>query len=93
MFTQAFWKATVERLVKTIAQTAVAVLTATEVFDLFSVDDWQDIAKVSLVAGLGSLLTSLAATSLTDIPGPSFVPKAEVEATGVTVTPPPGDGE
>lgn len=55
--TKEWWKAAVTRAVKTVAQTAVAMITvgaaATEI-------DWLNILSVSAVAGIASLLTSIA---------------------------------
>ncbi len=54
--TKEWWKAAVTRAVKTVAQTAVAMITvgatATEI-------DWLNILSVSAVAGIASLLTSI----------------------------------
>lgn len=57
-----FWYDTVERAVKTVAQTLVALLTADGVFDLFSVD-WRQMLSVAGLAGLVSVLTSVASAS------------------------------
>lgn len=52
-----FWKAAIVRAVKTIAQTAVSMLTVGQaVLDV----DWLNVVSVSAVAGLISLLTSIA---------------------------------
>ena len=48
-----------ERAVKTVAQTAVAVLTASEVVSIINVD-WVGVLGVSVLAGIMSLLTSVA---------------------------------
>lgn len=52
-----WWKCAMVRAIKTICQTAVSLITVgatlTEV-------DWKTVASVSLVAGILSLLTSLA---------------------------------
>ena len=54
-----FWLDTAERAVKTVAQTMVALLTADGVLDLVSVD-WGMMLSVSGLAGLISVLTSIA---------------------------------
>lgn len=53
-----FWIDAAERSVKTVAQTMVAVLTASGVLGLFSVN-WGDAISVSGLAGLISILTSI----------------------------------
>lgn len=52
-----FWKAALVRAIKTIAQTAVSMLTVGQaVLEV----DWLNVISVSAVAGLISLLTSIA---------------------------------
>lgn len=54
---KSFWKAAVVRMVKTMAQTALSMLTVGQaVLDV----DWLNVLSVSAVAGLISLLTSIA---------------------------------
>ena len=54
---KSFWKAAIVRMVKTIAQTALSMLTVGQaVLDV----DWLNVISVSAVAGLISLLTSIA---------------------------------
>jgi spore maturation protein SpmA len=48
-----------ERAVKTVAQTAVSVILASQVIDIVSVD-WLGVLSVSALAGVLSLLTSVA---------------------------------
>lgn len=57
--TKLFWYDAIERSAKTVAQTAVALLTASGVLDLFSVN-WGDLMSVVGLAGLVSILTSVA---------------------------------
>jgi len=68
--TSAFWKAAVERAVKTVAQSAVALITAnaTGLLDV----DWVQLASVSGLAGLVSLLTSVGSDAITHGTGPSL---------------------
>lgn len=54
-----FWKDAIERSVKTIAQTLVALLTADGIMDILAVD-WGQIASIAGLAGLISILTSVA---------------------------------
>lgn len=52
-----FWKASLIRAIKTIAQTALSLLTVGQaVLDV----DWLNVISVSAVAGLISILTSIA---------------------------------
>lgn len=57
MWTVAFWKQTVERLVKTFAQALLAVLGAGQA-GILQVD-WGDAVNVAALAAVVSLLTSL----------------------------------
>ena len=57
VLTAKWWKAAAIRAVKTIAQTAVSMLT---VGQLFTDVDWLGILSLSAVAGIISILTSLA---------------------------------
>lgn len=59
-----FWLATVERAVKTTAQAAVATLTA-GVVGILDVD-WATVGSVSALAGVVSVLTSIATGAATD---------------------------
>lgn len=52
-----FWKASIARAIKTIAQTALSMLTVGQaVLDV----DWLNVISVSAVAGIISILTSIA---------------------------------
>lgn len=62
LFTLAFWNYAFERAIKTIAQVAVASLTAST-FIPTEGDAWVAIGFTSLLAGLVSVLTSLTAYS------------------------------
>lgn len=48
----------VERAVKTVAQTAIAVITGSQVLNIIDVD-WVNVLGVSALAGVMSLLTSV----------------------------------
>lgn len=56
--TKLFWADTIERSVKTFAQTSVALLTASGVLSLFTVN-WGDLFAVAGLAALISILTSI----------------------------------
>ena len=58
LFSKDFWNMAFERMVKTIAQTAVASITVTS-FIPTEVDAWQTVLVTSGMAGLISVLTSL----------------------------------
>ena len=64
IWTGAFWKAAVERAIKTLAQTAAALLLA-DGTGLLEVD-WGSTASVSGMAALISILTSVGTGALTD---------------------------
>ena len=58
MWNKGFWKDAAERAIKTFAQVAVSflVIGTTGVLEV----DWQQIASISAVAALASVLTSIA---------------------------------
>lgn len=64
MFTLAFWKDAIERAVKTAAQTAVALI-GTGMVGILDVD-WVQVASVSAVAALLSVLTSIGSGTVGD---------------------------
>lgn len=57
MFTKQWWKAAGMRAVKTVAQTAIATIGTSAVL---SEVNWLAVASASVLAGLISLLTSVA---------------------------------
>ena len=71
MFTTQFWKATVERCVKTVAQALIAVVAGTS-FDWFSAD-WKAIGGTALTAGVLSVLSSIASSGIGDRTSPSLL--------------------
>jgi hypothetical protein len=54
----AFWSYAGERAVKTLAQTALATITASQVVGVLDVN-WVEILSISGLAGIMSLLTSI----------------------------------
>ena len=64
MLSKSFWIDAAERAVKTAAQTAVAML-GTGLVGIIDVD-WQNVASVSAVAAVVSLLTSIASNPVGD---------------------------
>lgn len=56
IFCKNFWKAALKRAIRTIAQTALSMLS---VGQAFSGVNWPNILSVSAVAGLISVLTSI----------------------------------
>jgi hypothetical protein len=68
--TAAFWVASLERAVKTFAQSLAALLVADGV-DLLSID-WGEKFSIAGMAALVSLLTSVGSDMVTDDPGPSL---------------------
>jgi hypothetical protein len=78
MFTKIFWKEASERALKTLAQTFLALATATSVFDAF-VADWQTLAGVSIGAALLSYATSIVSSNIGPEKGnPSLVKETNV---------------
>ena len=58
LFSKDFWSVAFERMVKTVAQGALAALTAST-FIPSSIDQWVQVAVTAGLAGLYSILTSL----------------------------------
>lgn len=58
LFSRDFWSVAFERMVKTVAQGALAALTAST-FIPSSIDQWVQVAVTAGLAGLYSVLTSL----------------------------------
>ena len=56
---KAFWASAGERAIKTFAQTALALLGTTQLISVIDVD-WLEVAGVSLLAAVLSILTSVA---------------------------------
>lgn len=71
MFTWQFWRAALERAIRTIAQTWLALWGGAGLFDAFTIDVG-DALGVGLGAGILSLLTSLAAERMSPTTGPSL---------------------
>jgi len=55
----AFWASAGERAVKTVAQTALALLGSSQLISVIEVD-WAEVGGISVLAGILSLLTSVA---------------------------------
>lgn len=62
LFSKDFWVYAFERMVKTIAQSAVAVITG-EAFGLFDGTAWLNVLSISGMAGIVSILMSLTSYS------------------------------
>lgn len=58
IFSRAFWSLAFERMIKTVAQTAVAVITASTFIPSVG-EAWVNVVATSGLAGLVSVLTSL----------------------------------
>lgn len=58
LFTKDFWLYAFERAIKTVAQSAVAVITG-EAFGLFDGNAWLNVASIAGMAGIVSVLMSL----------------------------------
>lgn len=75
MLSKTFWKDAAERAVKTAAQTAIALI-GTELVGVIEVD-WVNIASVSGVAALVSVLTSVASAPVGVPDTPSVVTRGD----------------
>lgn len=71
MWSKIFWQRTAERAVKTVAQSALATLAigSTGLLDA----PWPAIASVAGLAGVVSVLTSIASSGVADSRSPSLV--------------------
>ncbi|MDN5667049.1 MAG: holin [Renibacterium salmoninarum] len=78
MLKSTFWRAAFDRAVKTMAQAALALI-STGALGIVDVD-WLQVLSVSALAGLVSVLTSLAGTG--GIPGTPQALKADPAPTG-----------
>jgi len=56
---KAFWGSALERALKTVAQSALALLGTGQVVSALNID-WVEVGGVSLLAGILSILTSIA---------------------------------
>lgn len=56
IFTKRWWRAALERALRTLAQTAAAMLPAAATVEAVN---WRVVAGTAILAGLASLLTSL----------------------------------
>jgi hypothetical protein len=59
ILTKEFWGYAGERAIKTIAQTALATIAASELIGILNVD-WTAVFSVAALAGIASVLTSIA---------------------------------
>ncbi len=75
MFANHFWRATVERAVKTFAQSLLAVLSAGQ-FGLLDAD-WVTVLSTAGMATLLSVLSSVASTQVGESTDPSAVPTGQ----------------
>ena len=76
MFTAAFWRGSLERALRTVAQTAAALIAVDVATSVVNID-WPYVTGVSATAGVLSILTSVAASKVGE-PGPSFGQETEV---------------
>ena len=72
---KAFWASAGERAIKTVAQTALAILGTDQLISALEVN-WVEVGGVALLAGILSLLTSIA------IPGEDTKAAIRSEADG-----------
>lgn len=92
IFSKAFWNYSLERVLKTFAQTAIAGIAVTS-FVPTALESWQDIAITAGVASLVSLLTAITAygaasgTEATPLSTRQQVPTATASATPQNTVP------
>lgn len=77
-FTRLFWLDASERAIKTVAQTIVATTTASGALGMFSAN-WGDIFSVAGLAGVISLLTSIASSGTGNNKSASLVVETKEE--------------
>ena len=77
MTSKAFWYAALERAIKTVAQTLVALIGANAV-SVTSLD-WPSLLGVSATAGIVSILTSVGSSAFGN-PGPSLADETIVSS-------------
>jgi len=80
MLTSSFWRAALERALKTFAQALAALLSAGG-FGLLQVD-WANALSMAALAAVVSVLTSVASTQVGG-PGPSLGAEIPVESAGL----------
>jgi len=78
MFKAVFWKAALERAIKTFAQAALALLSS-DGMGVLNVD-WGTVVSVSGLAAIASILTSLVSLGLGPQDSPSLVAEPSAEA-------------
>jgi hypothetical protein len=71
MWTAAFWKATAERTIRTVAQSLIALIgtNTVQITDL----DWVQMLLASATAGVLTVLTCIVATGVGDKGSPSLL--------------------
>jgi hypothetical protein len=80
MLNTTFWKATIERAIKTFAQTLVAFWGA-DAFNIVEAD-WGEVLSLAAGAAVLSLLTSVGSSAVTSTPGPSLTNAEVLNPTG-----------
>ncbi|HEX5543669.1 MAG TPA: holin [Micromonospora sp.] len=75
MWTRNFWRQALERLVKTFAQAALALVSG-DGLDILDVD-WRSVVGVSTLAALASVLTSIATADMGEPGDPSAVRRTD----------------
>jgi len=61
IWSKSFWKVAATRGIKTVAQTAIGILTTGPLIGLFEVD-WVGVSSASLLSGLIAILMSIASS-------------------------------
>lgn len=73
MFTAAFWRATVQRMIRAAAAAvAGAYFGGDLMFDVLNINGWRDVLTLAGSTAVGTLLLCLAGDALTSGDGPAF---------------------
>lgn len=76
MTTWKFWRGTIERAIKTFAQTLGGLILAVEGFNFFSAE-WMEMVGVALTAAALSVLTSLGSEPVGEPNSASLLPEPQ----------------
>lgn len=71
MFNRAFWRDTIERAIRAMAETTLGLLAASDqVLGILAID-WPQVGSIALLAGIVSILASMASVNVGEVGTPS----------------------